>query len=350
MARQIRIQYPGAIYHIMARGDRKEPIVFNDGDRRAFVGIIGEMCQRTGIRIYAFALLNNHYHLVLVTPEGNLVKGMSWFQNTYTRRFNTCHKLWGHLFGGRYKAILVEPGGNYFRKVIDYVHLNPVRAGLASLEYGIHLYPWCSLGLLLGPSEARPNWLDATPVFSAFSLEDTPDGRCAYRNRLERIVNQEGVHRAGRVDSGSTPAASLQATIRRGWYFGSERFKERMLDLMVHLPDRTPNRIEDGYSGDQLRDHGIKQARRIIDSCCKYWGISFKELRSRKGNNPEKVLLGEIIASRTSVSLDWLRTEISLGSRCYASRLINQQRRKLANDFELRKKKELLLKMTKGND
>ncbi len=334
----------------MARGDRKEPIVINDGDRRAFVGTLGEMCERTGIRIYAFALLDNHYHLVLVTPEGNLVKGMSWLQNTYTRRFNTCHNLWGHLFGGRYKAVLVEPGGNYFRRVIDYVHLNPVRAGLASLEYGIHLYPWCSLRLLLNSRESRPNWLEANAVFSALGLEDTPNGRLAYRDRLERIVRQEGPGRAGRVDAETTPAESLQATIRRGWYFGSEKFKERMLDLMGCLPEHSRKKIEDGYYGEQPRDHSIKQAGKIIDSCCGILGISFEELRSRKRNNPEKVLLGEIIASRTTVSLDWLRTELCLGSRCYASRLINQQRRSLFHDPELRKKRDLLLKMTKGND
>ncbi len=348
MARQIRIQYPGAIYHIMARGDRKEPIVINDGDRRAFVGTLGEMCERTGIRIYAFALLDNHYHLVLVTPEGNLVKGMSWFQNTYTRRFNTCHNLWGHLFGGRYKAVLVEPGGNYFRRVIDYVHLNPVRAGLASLEYGIHLYPWCSLRLLLNSCENRPNWLDSNAVFSALGLEDTPAGRLAYHHNLERIIRQEGVSRAGRVDAKSTPGESLQATIRRGWYFGSEQFKERMLDLMGRLPDHTRQKIEDGYYGDQPRDHGINEARNIIASSCGLWGISFEELRSRKRNNPEKVFLSEIIASQTSVSLDWLRAELSLGSRGYASRLINQQRRILLQDAELRVKRDLLLKNVKS--
>ena len=94
----------------MARGDRREPIVRDDGDRKAFLRTLGEMCGRTGIEVHAYVLLDNHFHLVLATPEGNLVDGMRWFQNTFTRRFNVCHGLWGHLYGGRYKAILIDRG------------------------------------------------------------------------------------------------------------------------------------------------------------------------------------------------------------------------------------------------
>ncbi len=342
MARQLRIQYPGAIYHIMARGDRQEPIVRNDGDRRALLRTLEDMCERTGIQVYAYALLDNHYHLVLVTPEGNLVKGMSWLQNTYTRRFNTCHHLWGHLFGDRYKSVLVDPEGNYFRRVIDYVHLNPVRAGLISADR-IGRYPWGSLKLLLGSPVNRPRWLAAEGVLSAFNLDDTSAGRMTYRRRLETIIEKEGPRKAGRVDVRINSPDSLQATIRRGWYFGSQEFKERLLPMLDEASKHPQSRGADGYYGEQLRDHDERRARVIIQEGCTFFGTDPMALRSRKRNDPEKVLLGEVIASQTSVKLDWIRNELGLGARGYASRLINQMRRNISSDPRLQNRRDQLL-------
>src|ERR1700731_2336930 len=108
MARQVRIQFQGAVYHVMARGDRKESIIGGDKDRRMFIETLGEACEKTGWLVHAWVLMSNHYHLVLRTPQANLVAGMRWLQNTYTRRFNVRNQLWGHVFGGRYKAVLVE--------------------------------------------------------------------------------------------------------------------------------------------------------------------------------------------------------------------------------------------------
>src|SRR6266566_7396989 len=108
VARSIRIEHPGAFYHVMARGNRREPIFRSDCDRQLFLKTLGEACVMTGWRVHAWVLMSNHYHLLLETPEANLVGGMQWLQNTYTRRFNTRHKVWGRLFGDRYKAVLVE--------------------------------------------------------------------------------------------------------------------------------------------------------------------------------------------------------------------------------------------------
>src|ERR1700730_16986680 len=108
--------------YIMARGDRRERIVHDEIDRYSLVKTLGEACGKTGWLIHAWVLMDNHYHAVIETPQGNLVVGMRWFQNTYTRRFNTRHRLWGHLFGGRYKAVLVEGGefgnGEYLSNLI----------------------------------------------------------------------------------------------------------------------------------------------------------------------------------------------------------------------------------------
>jgi REP element-mobilizing transposase RayT len=109
MPRQVRIEYAGAFYHVMARGNRKGDIVFDDEDRKTFLRTLGEVCKRAGFRIHAYALMSNHYHLLLETPQANLTAGMGWFQNAYTRRINTRHRLWGHLFGGAWKCLLGDP-------------------------------------------------------------------------------------------------------------------------------------------------------------------------------------------------------------------------------------------------
>jgi REP element-mobilizing transposase RayT len=124
MGRRIRVQYPGAIYHVMNRGDRREPI-FKDGeDYKRFLKTLAEACGKTGWQVHAYCLMLNHFHLVIETPQDNLVPGMKWFLGTYTSRFNRRHQLFGHLFSGRYKALVVDGSGDgYLRTVCDYVQL-----------------------------------------------------------------------------------------------------------------------------------------------------------------------------------------------------------------------------------
>ena len=138
---------------------RREAIFRDEADRRFFLQTLGEACLMTGWRIHAWVLLPNHYHLFVETPEANLSKGMQWLQNTLTRRFNTRHRLWGRLFGDRYKAVLVEgEKGYYYETLLDYIHLNPARCGLVRPKRKQSLldYPWSSVaqGYALPPQSA----------------------------------------------------------------------------------------------------------------------------------------------------------------------------------------------------
>ena len=101
MARKARVEFAGAVYHVLDRGDRREPIFKDDADRRRFLETLAEVCQRTGWRVHAYVLMSNHYHFLLETPEANLIAGMRWFQTMWTMRFNARHRLSGHLFQGR---------------------------------------------------------------------------------------------------------------------------------------------------------------------------------------------------------------------------------------------------------
>ena len=111
MAHMRRIEYPGAFYHVMARGNRRETVFHDDEDRKFFLATLGEVCRMTGWRVHAWVLMGNHYHLCLETPDANLVAGMKWLQNTVTRRYNVRHHAWGRLFGERYKRRAEADGG-----------------------------------------------------------------------------------------------------------------------------------------------------------------------------------------------------------------------------------------------
>src|SRR6266511_2385334 len=179
MARKLRVEYPGAIYHVMNRCDRREPIFKDDADRERFLETLGEACAKTGWQVHAHVLMPNHFHLVVETPQPNLVSGMKWFLGTYTSRFNRRHQLFGHLFSGRYKSLIVDGSGNgYLRTVCDYVHLNPVRAKLLSPEQPLREYRWSSWPEYLKSPAKRPGWLRAERLLGEYRIpEDSTTGR-----------------------------------------------------------------------------------------------------------------------------------------------------------------------------
>jgi REP element-mobilizing transposase RayT len=137
MARPLRLEFAGALYHVTARGNERRSIFLGDadGDRAAFLGILGETCDRFNWICHAYCLMTNHYHLLLETPDANLSKGMRQLNGVYTQYVNRAHGRVGHLFEGRFKAILVERE-RYLLELARYVVLNPVRAGMVGTPGG----------------------------------------------------------------------------------------------------------------------------------------------------------------------------------------------------------------------
>jgi REP element-mobilizing transposase RayT len=115
MPRQLRIDFPGAIHHVMSRGDRRENIYLDDVDRQDFLKTLAEACQKTDWQVHAYCLMRNHFHLVVETPDANLADGMHWLLSAYTIRLNRRHETPGHVFSGRYKALVVEGDGGLWR-------------------------------------------------------------------------------------------------------------------------------------------------------------------------------------------------------------------------------------------
>ncbi len=189
MARKLRIQYEGAIYHLMNRGDHRENIFLDDPDRELFLKTLGEACEKTDWQLHAWCLMSNHFHLVVETPKANLVDGMKWFLGTYTSRFNRRHKLFGHLFSGRYKSLFVDGSGNgYLKTACDYVHLNPARAKLLSAKQKLWAYRWSSYGEYLKPKSQRWPWLRVNRLLGEHGIpKDSPAGREQFEARMGRL-------------------------------------------------------------------------------------------------------------------------------------------------------------------
>lgn len=163
MARPLRIEFPGAWYHVMNRGLGRRQIFQSDDDRQRFLDLLGETFQIFQIEIHAYSLMDNHYHLLVHTPLGGLGRAMRHLNGIYTQRFNKALKTDGPLFRGRYKALLVE-SEEYLTELVRYIHLNPVKAGLC-IDPKEH--PWTSHVSYLQPKK-KPSWLMTHEILGRF--------------------------------------------------------------------------------------------------------------------------------------------------------------------------------------
>lgn len=209
MARPLRIELAGGLYHVTSRGDRREDIYFGEADRLAWLDILGQVCSRFNWVCHAWCQMTNHYHLVVETTEGNLAQGMRQLNGVYTQTINRSHRRVGHVFQGRYKAILIEKD-RYLLELARYVVLNPVRAGMVR-EAGA--WPWSSYNTMVG-IDAAPPWLQRDWILGQFS---TQRGRAVkkYINFVRKGVGQH----------------SLWDQLRGQVFLGGEGFLKRMQKL-----------------------------------------------------------------------------------------------------------------------
>ena len=323
MPRKARLEFAGAVYHLLDRGDRREAIFRDDRDRENFLATLGQACRRTGWRVHAWVLMTNHYHLLVETPQSNLVAGMRWFQTTYTIRFNRRHRLNGHLFQGRYKAVTVDPDeSGYFVVLSDYIHLNPVRARMISLEQRLFDFPWSSYRWYAATS-GRAKWFDPRRVLGELGLEDTATGRKLYAERMrERAVDE-------RADRNAAPNERL----RRGWCLGGASFRERMLCLL----EKTSEKFSQGreVEGAVRRSHDSNEARRILMDAMSCFELNETDLNGLKRNDPRKLAIARLIRNRTSVPNQWIAQELSLGHVSNVSRYCSGKTAKRAEDDKL---------------
>jgi len=296
MARKLRIQYPGAVYHVMNRGDRQEAIFLDEPDRRRFLEALAEVCAKTGWQVHAYCLMGNHFHLMVETPQPNLVAGMKWFLGTYTSRFNRRHKLFGHLFSGRYKALVVDsstPG--YLKTVCDYVHLNPVRARLLQAEEPLRSYSWSSFPKYLQRGGQRPPWLRVDRLLGEHGIpKDSVAGRRVFEERMEVRRRAEDKHEDW-------------APVRRGWCLGQEAFRKELLA-------QVSERCGANHYGAELQEGEEEKAERLVreELARRKWAGA--DLAEQPKTDRRKARIALRLRNETTMTMAWIARRLEMGS------------------------------------
>jgi putative transposase len=317
MARTPRVEYAGAVYHVMNRGDRGGKVFRDRLDYELFLSATGEVCRRSGWRMHSYVLMPNHFHWLLETPEPNLVAGMKWFLGAYSQGFNARHGQRGHVFQGRYKALLVQTdSGNYFESVSSYIHLNPARAKLLAAEGpDLRTYQWSSYPHYLAGQAQRPKWLDVRRVLGNLGLGDNADGRRSYEQYMQDRIREL----ATRV--GKRMYREEWSGIRYGWCLGDQEFREKMLEK---VGIRMAGGKRESYIGEARQEHDEREAERLIEKGLKALGLKEDNLlRERKGALA-KCALAWYVHANALVSHRWISGRLQMGDTSSQSGYIDR--------------------------
>lgn len=294
MARKLRLEFPGAIYHVINRGNYRADVFETSGARLAFEACLFEACEKSEWVLHAFVVMRNHFHLAVETPAGNLVAGMQWLQSTFATRFNRLRGEQGHLFQGRYKALLVE-GDTALGQLCDYLHLNPVRAGVVTVprlaEYRTSSY-W-----YLGHPRARPPCLRVeTALAEAGGLADT---RAGWRSYAAYLAWQAVEGPAGRN--------AAYVSLSQGWALGTAGFKAALVqDHGVAAEARA------------WESQGAREIRELswaatLKRCLQALGRNEKVAQTDRKGAPWKAAVALRMKEISQASNRWLSAQLHMG-------------------------------------
>jgi putative transposase len=305
--RQLRIQYPGAVYHVMNRGDHRAAIFQEEQDYESFLQTLGQACQKALWQVHAYCLMRNHFHFVIETPQATLVLGMKWLLGTYTSRFNRKHKQVGHLFSGRYTARVVDGSGNgYLKSVCDYVHLNPVRAKQIGPRQPLEAFRWSSYPLYVGKPGKRPDWLRVDRLLGEWRIaKDSAAGRRMFAEEMERRRVEDTGEEFQRVG--------------RGWFVGDEEFRRELLEQVSSGAGPL-------HYGGAAQEAVEVRAERLVTGKLKTMGWTEKDLTARRKGDSAKVKLAAAVRAETTMPLAWIAKRLAIGSRGYLTWLLHRQR------------------------
>ena len=262
MARPLRIEYEGAIFHVTSRGNERRNIVRDGRDRRRFLDFLGRVTEDRRWRLYAWVLMSNHYHLLLELRETGLSKGIHWLNQRLAQTFNGRHDRVGHLFQGRFKAIHVEREG-HFLELLRYIVLNPVRAKMIE---NVAEYEWSSYAATAGPAPA-PGWLDVRGALAQFDSSNVDVARAEYRTFVEAGCD------------GYRPWDQLNGQI----YLGSEQFRDT---LQKRIGAKSLAREHPRAQRNPLSPAVDQIASRVADT----FSVPLEQLRGRSRRPARKAL------------------------------------------------------------
>jgi REP-associated tyrosine transposase len=284
MSRQWRIEFPGAMYHIMARGNEGNMIYCDNEDRKCFIRLLSMLVQRFQTEIHAWVLMPNHYHLLLKTPKPNLSKSMQWFGSVYTRRYNLRHSRKGHLFQGRFKSLLVE-NDEYLLRLSYYIHRNPLKSNLTNR---LANYPWSSY-ISYAYGDNRYEWLTTEAILA---LLPSKNKHLAYRKMAQNYANEED----GQLEH-----------IHLGLVFGTKEFASKIKKQF--LPKE-----RDGELPQQRKRHEDIDINYLLMESCKVLECDLDSFRKSK-----RIRSTDIIKRDILISFLWnsgLFTNIEIG-QCF---------------------------------
>lgn len=301
MARKLRLEFPGAIYHVINRGNYRAWIFKSPKAKQAFEHCLSSSCERCGWLLHAFVIMGNHYHLALETPQGNLVAGMHWLQSTFATRFNRRRDERGHVFQGRYKALLVEEG-EPLALVCDYIHLNPFRAGLVSVAR-LGDYRHSSYWYLSRP-RMRPKFLLVDTALSARQLTDTPPGWHSY-----------DAHLTWQAAAGPAGKSQAYVPLSKGWAVGSAGFKQTLVS--DHALAATMRAWENSSAREVRELEWTEQLARLLQA------VPLAERTDHRQSAAWKVRLAVRMKASTAASNRWLAGQLQMGSPAYLAKLVS---------------------------
>jgi REP element-mobilizing transposase RayT len=304
-------EYSGACYHVINRGNYRRDLFAGKGAAESFQRCLFEAVGRFGWRLHAFVIMRNHFHLAVETPEPNLSEGMRWLQATWAARFNRFRGETGRPFQGRYKALHVEPG-HALAQVAHYIHLNPVRAKVVTVERVLD-FRWSSLPLFA--AKGRPEGLEAgTLLKESGGLADSTAGWRAYVGYLGALTEEDAKRRDEKF-----------GRLSRGWLIGSPAFKAELKNELRGVVTGRGRFELLGADRDAHREARAELWEDKLRAVAKALGIALDRLPAQR-SAAAKVRLAAALKTATSVSNRWLTERLGMGAPASVSQYVRRFR------------------------
>lgn len=305
MPRKQRIEYPGAVYHVISRGNYRKELFISENTGKAFERTIFEAVERCGWKLHAYVIMSNHYHLAIETPEPNLVDGMKWLQSTFATRFNRLRKERGHVFQGRYKSILIGEERSLLG-LVNYIHLNPVRAGLCDVKslkgYQLSSYPKLF-------KKSPPDGLCREDFLGILDLPDTLAGVRRYATHLELCEEQDPKQKA-----------ALTKRYCRGWFIGSHEEKKALTE------DLNKKHKDVDWEGADLKEIKIGQWEALTAEALKKRKKQQSDIESDAKGAEWKNEIALLLRAKTTASNPWIAERLNMGHPSRISNLLRERR------------------------
>ena len=293
MPRRLRVQYEDALYHVINRGNYRLPVFGSVGAARSFETTLGEASEMHGWRIHAHVVMRNHFHLALETPQPNLVEGMHWLESTFATRFNRFRSERGHVFQGRYQALVVEDAAALFR-VINYIHLNPVAAKI--VEAGeVADFRWSSLGRL--SRGERPSWMVAEVPLRQLGLEDKRSDWMRYVSYLVALAGDPEEQKRQGFDE-----------LTSGWAIGTISWKRTLARAYSHL------KLDVGLSAGGVRELNEVRWCDALEKALRDYGHAESDLALTPPSTPWKIAIASMLRREAAAPYSWIARRLNLGN------------------------------------